>query len=215
MTLLSLLVAVPLTVSTAEAAAPAQLLHPATFHAEEVSPAAAGSWLGLVASAQGWSLQPVNVAVDVVKDPIVDEGGARTGRQVRVDGTAAASWLLRHPGLVPSEALDGMSVRPVEFGERQQLGSEVSVSLDGAWTGTSTLRLTTARGTQVLVEHAATNDARPRVLWAGDLDGDGAMDLIIDETYHYNLFAPSLWLSSAAKDGQLVGKVAEHHSVGC
>lgn len=59
-----------------------------------------------------------------------------------------------------------------------------------------------------------TNDTGPALLWAGDLDRDGKLDLLYDlrSCYMYNEIA--LFLSSAAKEGELVGLVARWNAVG-
>jgi len=59
------------------------------------------------------------------------------------------------------------------------------------------------------------SEASPQVLWAGDLDHDGRLDLYLDLTDHYNVSRPTLFLSSAAAPGELVAQVASHVSMGC
>jgi len=49
----------------------------------------------------------------------------------------------------------------------------------------------------------------PYLIWAGDIDRDGKIDLIYDLTDHYIKTHLALFLSSAAKEGELVGLVAE------
>ncbi|WP_158636362.1 hypothetical protein [Aerolutibacter ruishenii] len=44
---------------------------------------------------------------------------------------------------------------------------------------------------------------------------DGRLDLVFDTTDHYNLLRPTLFLSSRAAAGELVGQVAQYQSVGC
>lgn len=46
------------------------------------------------------------------------------------------------------------------------------------------------------------------VQWAGDLDGDGRLDLVTTFSPKYSYFPRRLWLSSAASAGELVGLVA-------
>ena len=55
----------------------------------------------------------------------------------------------------------------------------------------------------------------PALLWAGDLDRDREIDLLINATNHYNVTHPMLFLSSQAEEGRLVEAVAELRSVGC
>jgi hypothetical protein len=49
----------------------------------------------------------------------------------------------------------------------------------------------------------------PHLVWAGDIDRDGKIDLIYDLTDHYVKTHLALFLSSAARVGELVGLVAE------
>lgn len=49
----------------------------------------------------------------------------------------------------------------------------------------------------------------PYLVWAGDIDRDGKIDLIYDLSDHYIKTHLALFLSSATKDGELVGLVAE------
>ncbi|MFZ2754278.1 MAG: VCBS repeat-containing protein [Lysobacteraceae bacterium] len=59
------------------------------------------------------------------------------------------------------------------------------------------------------------DDASPHVIFAGDLDRDGGLDLIFDTSDHYNLSHPVLFLSGAAEGDELLHAVAEHAAVGC
>lgn len=59
------------------------------------------------------------------------------------------------------------------------------------------------------------DDAAPHVLFAGDLDRDGRLDLLFDTSDHYNLMRPTLFLSSAARSSEFLRQVSEHRAVGC
>ena len=66
------------------------------------------------------------------------------------------------------------------------------------------------------VAHVVDRDAgHPALLWAGDLDGDSRLDLLLDESGHYNVTETVLYLSSAAAPGALVGRVGRHRTTGC
>lgn len=58
------------------------------------------------------------------------------------------------------------------------------------------------------------NDCGWSVEWVGDLDQDGNLDLLIDVSGHYNVYEPTLFLSSAGEIGS-VGIFAIFWSVGC
>ena len=65
------------------------------------------------------------------------------------------------------------------------------------------------RRTQTLVDFEVGIDgARPGLIWAGDLDKDGEFDLYMTVSRHYAYVDFALFLSSAAKDGEIVGQVA-------
>lgn len=54
------------------------------------------------------------------------------------------------------------------------------------------------------------------ILWAGDLDHDGKLDLLVDHSDHYNVGDDMrLYLSGHAAEGELVGEAAALHAVGC
>ena len=70
-----------------------------------------------------------------------------------------------------------------------------------------TMRGWKSRRSQTLIESAA-KESFPRVIWAGDLDRDGEIDLFIDTAPHYQIIERELFLSSVAKDEEIVGKAA-------
>lgn len=59
------------------------------------------------------------------------------------------------------------------------------------------------------------DDAAPGLMFAGDLDRDGKLDLLFDATDHYNVSRPTLFLSSQAGPGELLGEVVAYESIGC
>jgi hypothetical protein len=60
-----------------------------------------------------------------------------------------------------------------------------------------------------------TNDTMPTLQWAGDLDRDGTVDLLIDFSPHYSVSSQALFLSSAAAESQIVAPVATLERGGC
>jgi len=71
------------------------------------------------------------------------------------------------------------------------------------------LRLESDDKTQVLANFKHCNGSIPRLRWAGDLDGDGKLDLYVYMTNDMYSAAETLFLSSMAGEGELVGKAAE------
>ena len=56
---------------------------------------------------------------------------------------------------------------------------------------------------------------KDRLLWAGDIDRDGKLDLYFDQFNEKGFFGVDLYLSSLAADGDLLGLAAGFGSAGC
>lgn len=59
------------------------------------------------------------------------------------------------------------------------------------------------------------HDGACYLIWAGDLDGDGRLDLYMYLSDHYNVTEHTLFLSSAAGPNRLVGRAAMWRTLGC
>ncbi len=69
---------------------------------------------------------------------------------------------------------------------------------------------------QVFFTHPQIRDlGRPHLMWTGDLDRDGKLDFLFDISDHYIITHLALYLSSEAKEGELVGMVAEWIHYAC
>lgn len=68
---------------------------------------------------------------------------------------------------------------------------------------------------QLLAATSYFDDAMFEILLIGDIDNDGFPDFVLNTTYHYNLYRPTVYLSSFAEKDQLVKVVGLHGSVGC
>ena len=78
------------------------------------------------------------------------------------------------------------------------------------------LVLTSGQSGQVLYSlQECGNDPSWSLLWAGDLDRDGKLDLYVNVTQHYNISERKLFLSSQAGEKELVRQVAELVTTGC
>ena len=59
------------------------------------------------------------------------------------------------------------------------------------------------------------DDSNISIAWAGDLDGDNKLDLVLNLTLKYSFVHIGLFLSSQAKPGDLVALVAEEWKYAC
>jgi hypothetical protein len=76
--------------------------------------------------------------------------------------------------------------------------------------GPYSLEIENGKGiSQIFAYTKRFNDAMFSLRWAGDLDGDGKLDLLIDGSDHYAGSKIVLFLSSYSDGGELFKKVAE------
>lgn len=210
----------------------ARVLEVGEFHGEEVDAETGEQWLGLHISEDGSMLLNYELTVESVEDPIVDEPGQKTGRKVSVDlpleptFLVNADWILNsgkvetvfegnHEGL---ERISPVALRLTDTSyQLKVVGTE-----DGekCWQDglpkNATLVLTRENTSQVLYSlEECGSDPTWSLLWAGDLDRDGKLDLYVRVTQHYNISRKKLFLSSQANEGSLVQEVAEFVTSGC
>jgi len=112
--------------------------------------------------------------------------------------------MLKCKGRAAQLVVSGQVVKATEEGSQYVHGLKVTLKSEGR--------------SQILYgsdDYDLSLDDGPKLIWAGDLDGDGKIDLLVDTTNHYNVADPTLFLSSLARHGKLVKRVAEFRHVGC
>jgi len=201
-----------------------------SFHDGEAVARDGERWLALRVTPAGAALVDTRAQVRRVHDDVMDGAGARSGCDVAT-AVHDAAFLLRGPalraGAVGAVALaDGgaaLGPAPLDLAFR---GTPYRLALDcAAASPRCEVVLHDGRRRQVLFALGAGrydngslmlgDDASPALLFAGDLDRDGRLDLILDVTDHYNRSAPTLYLSSQARAAELVHAVAASDTVGC
>lgn len=226
-----------LALAAALTTAPALQL-PGQFHGDETVARDGERWLALVADDGGARLRSVRVRVKPTHDAVLDaDDGPATGRIVEsVAGPGATIAYVRGPGLregavvraIATElpVVDGLGTSRLRLGDRDYtLATRCTPAAAIADGYRCAIELAQGDRRQTLVTMAGMreqdghiligDEASPGLLFAGDLDGDGALDLIYDVTDHYNVTAPTLFLSGAAGEGELVHAVAAQRTTGC
>ena len=204
------------------------------FHGDEVSQRSGTGWLALVTDGERTVLKGVTLKVKRVFDPVIDatEHGPHTGKSIASEPPHTGTvLLLRGTGLRSGEVTSATI-----SGDRSGLG-EKHIALSGAM---YTLRpgvlcgkeptpcpwvLSDGQTEQILhrftLQEAGasgldTDSANVGLLWAGDLDRDGKLDLVVNVSNHYNAVAQiRVFLSSAAGPGKLLGLAGHFSAVGC
>ncbi|MGH9769709.1 MAG: hypothetical protein ACREAB_19980 [Blastocatellia bacterium] len=212
------------------------------FHGDEAKAENGEKWLGLYVTKRGSSLLTSRVIVRRVVDPIVDEeGGPMTRKNVSVDQPVEPIFLVKgatmlKPGpvttiyrggraethrLINGYDLASRKTFRLRLGDQEYqlkvLGRKVRYNENpNAEFVNLKLALVLGRQTQILYTPGIVSETTPwKLLWAGDADGDGKLDLYVGVSWHYNVSETKLFLSSGAKPGQLVKEVAKFVTTGC
>lgn len=151
------------------------------------------AWLGSVEfgdSVFTLSVQPAGMSLLIADVPQIEEGPATTVARFE-------------QGLVPGAGLRfalGARSYGLQLGGTDPSGCDATVTLtDG----------TVSQPLYFPDEFfVSCDEPHFSVQWAGDLDGDGRLDLVTTFSPKYSYYPRRLYLSSAASDGMLVGLVA-------
>ena len=198
-----------------------QILQVGYFHGDDVSAKSGETWFGLYPIPNGYELIASRIAVEAVFDPMVDDSeDQKTGKKVSVNLSTEPLFLVKGLDTLKNGAIKTLSsgqiiLKPGKclrftfdnrddyhltvFGER-----EISAGFQNY-----EIELSKGQLSQVIIAYDSTDGDVPRLLWAGDLDRDGQLDLLVDATNHYAVSAPTLFLSSMAEDDHLLEKVAQ------
>lgn len=214
-----------------------ELLLPGDYHGDEISAEDGSTWFALIQDEHGGArLEPRRVGIESVNDPVLDGDDGATGKRVGAGQDDVLFYLRDLPDaafgpVATAYAGRGDPLSLAGLDHRFLLFERSAGRLRLDCTGTDAARdcalvLSHEGREQVLGRWPADisagesqlmlgDDAWPHLRWAGDIDRDGRLDLLIDMTDHYNVSAPTLFLSTQAANGELVRAAAELRSVGC
>ncbi len=213
----------------ASAASAADLMEVSVYHEGECSAKSGQIWMGLFPTKdKQFEMKATKVNITLVNDQIIDEDPRlKTGRKVVIADKVEPLVLVSgvpsiKPGKVvtsnfnKSERIDIGKTFKLNVGTKESILTVSGVKKDAEWRNAYKIVLESGGTKQTVYERKQVSDSSfPSLLWAGDLDGDGKIDLLMDTTDNYNVRNLSLFLSSKAKPGKLVQEVATHMSTGC
>ena len=208
------------------------------YHGSEAPAHDGETWQAVTTVESGAVLRSVRLRVEAARDEIVDsEAGPFTGRRVTTPASIvdefgwvedpATLFVRRDAGPLPNGpvpmVMDSETMYLLESGvyplTLDGAAYTLTVAADSSERGVVRrwrISLTAPDGTTQPVTHVPNRDGgHPRLLWAGDLDTDGRLDLVLDESWHYNVTVTVLYLSSEAAPGSLLRRVARHETTGC
>ncbi|HUP62272.1 MAG TPA: hypothetical protein VNA69_17845 [Thermoanaerobaculia bacterium] len=205
-----------------------ELLYTDSYHGDEIAHVSGERFLALVVGDDAARLEPVSIRVRGVYDPIEDLDGEMSGKRVEVEGHDDV-FLLRSARLRAGNVVAATPARtelPIDAPLTITLGA-THYTLDSRCGNTPdpdgivecAIVLDDGTRSQVLAHvfqfFEAGNEMRVFFSFAGDLDGDQRLDLLLDISKTDHEWHPALFLSSAAADGELVAKVAELVTYAC
>lgn len=193
-------------------------LLPGGYHEGEAPIHPGAGWLALVNTGKRSELLPAKVRSSRFEDTITDEPGQRTGVTIESSREKTLA-LLRLPYLTPGPreiALDGTG----ENGEVVESGAPVDIRFKNVdyRIETKNRRVFLVKGAQrtPLKDLNVQPDIEDGVSlqWAGDLDGDGELDLLMGYSGN-NSSGSCLYLSSQKARGFLLKHIECHGGTGC
>ena len=202
-----------------------QILYPSQFHEDETPAKSGQHWMALIDEGQSSSLRDVTIHVERVTD-VGDEPGKKSGKAISIATLTrqeSVIVLLRgmplREGAVPTARYsgEGDAGKPLHITLPNSTTTyELAISCDGRDCPLTLSENRTLQRLFVFNDNPYARDFKGlRVIWAGDLDGDGKLDLLVDVSNHDNASDTALYLSSKARSGELVGLAAILQTVGC
>lgn len=207
------------------------------FHADEVwDNVAKEKWLGLFWSKAGCYLAETKLKTKRVYDAIIDEEETKkTGWDVQTVNKDSAIILIEAlsyltPHKVQEVILNKAQIFPGDTLRINYKGINYEIFATGGkkrgqgdselfdvWNYKLYLTATFngAQHKSLLVAQPNFDDQMINLIFAGDIDGDGILDLIIDTSRHYNVTSPTIYLSRPADSGEIVKPMGAHISMGC
>lgn len=213
----------------------ARVLTVGNFHHDEVEENAARlKWFGLFKNNEGYYLKHTEIITVKIHDPVLDDENEKTGWRVKTINKDRCIILIEPlPFLadrtVQSVKLSKEHIYPGETLTFTYSGNDYEIFATGdknqstqhqEWNNISNYKLylqAVIKGQtrkSLLVTIPNFDDQKITLIFAGDIDGDGILDLIIDTSRHYNVTSPTLYLSRPADMKAVVKPVGGHTSVG-
>lgn len=197
---------------------PTRILAPGSYHGWEVKASDGEECLALYSEDGFCELRSVVLHIEPAFDPYFDGEGDASGFAVSIENDVVQPLFILlppragngpMPGPVPTVVTDSPILLPLAHDALGEYGS-LRVESKGVFL--------IAEGREERLSGVYDDDsgAGVNIVWAGDLDRDGRIDLLLDDRPHYACrMNYRLFLSGSAQHGRLVQEVASVFSVSC
>jgi hypothetical protein len=212
-----------------------KILTPGLFHNDEVwENAEETQWYGLFNEGDIYYLAKTDIKCRKANDPVLDAENERTGWDISVIHDDTCMILIESLPYLSEKSIEPVKglkeyIYPYDTVTFSYLGIRYKLFATGGkkqaegsdWFTVWNYKLYLAaeingiERTTLLVQQPAFEDAMTTLMFAGDIDGDNILDLILDTSHHYNMMLPTVYLSKPAEKGRIVIPVGAHPSVGC
>lgn len=207
-----------------------------SFHNDEVwENADKEKWLGLFKGKTNFYVAETKLKIRKVFDAILDKENEETGWEVQTANKDSAIILFEKLNFLTERNVEQAILSKEEIFPNDTLkvnylgvdykiyatGGKRKVQDDPEWFVAWNYKLyisANIKGQELktlLVAQPNFDDNMINIIFAGDIDGDGILDLIIDTSRHYNSECPTIYLSKPADNGEIEKPVGKHEIVGC
>ncbi len=213
-----------------------KLLTEGTFHEDEVDASVLNKeWFGLFTEGKKFNLSKTKLIVKRVNDPVLDENeNEKTAWKINTVINDTSLVLIEVSPFLTERIIENYDlpqyIYPNDTISFNYLNKDYKLFATGGKRKESensewyivwnyklylTSNINGIEQTELLVATSRFDDNMIRILFAGDIDGDEKLDLLIDTSNHYNATSPTLYLSKPAGEGHNIKPIATHTSVGC
>lgn len=214
-----------------------KILLESTFHEDEIDESYLNQkWFALVKNKKEYQLTKTKLIAKRIHDAILDESeNDKTGWEITTASKDTTLLLIEEQSYLSERKIQNYNLPEyiypqdtISFSYQNRnyklfaTGGKRKETESSDWYIVWNYKLyltTTVNGievTELLVASPRFDDAMIRILFAGDIDGDEKLDLILDNSNHYNTSSPTLYLSKpASTENKIIKPVGIHTSVGC
>ena len=214
----------------------AKILSTGIFHQEEVwKNAHKGIWYGVFENENGYYLSETLLKIKRVNNQVTDGKNQKTGWEIKTSNKDNSLILIQGLNFLKNRKIKQIKLEKQEMNPGETLffnflGTDYKLVATADQTPHEDfpemiiiknykLTLTSLKDgvelNDVLVTKDGFSEAMIDIEFAGDIDGDGRLDLIVNTSNHYNVTEPTLYLSKPAKGDKLLKIVGQHTTTGC